>query len=136
MSPKTAAEIDLMRRGGQKLATILNGLAAQVRPGISPKDISAQAAGQIKKAGMQPVVLGYEGFPDVLCISVNQEIVHGIPGNRKFQDGDVVKLDLTLAIKAWLQIRRLLLWLAKIPAPMLNDCWKVRAGLWTPAFLP
>lgn len=99
MSPKSVAEIDIMRQGGKKLATILNSLAAEVKPGISPKDISALAAERIKKAGMQPVVLGYEGFPDVLCISVNNEVVHGIPGSRKFQDGDVVKLDLTLGYK-------------------------------------
>lgn len=99
MNPKSAAEIELMRQGGKKLATILDTLVAEVQPGVSPKDISALAAEQIKKAGMQPVVLGYEGFPDVLCISVNEEVVHGIPGSRKFQDGDVVKLDLTLGYK-------------------------------------
>jgi methionyl aminopeptidase len=62
--------------------------------------LQISAAEQIKKAGMQPVVLGYEGFPDVICISVNQEIVHGIPKNNPIKDGDVVKLDLTLGFKS------------------------------------
>jgi methionyl aminopeptidase len=49
---------------------------------------------------MQPVVLGYEGFPDVICISVNEGVVHGIPNNKSFKEGDVVKLDLTLGYKS------------------------------------
>jgi methionyl aminopeptidase len=99
MNPKTAAEIEIMREGGKKLATILEDLVSKVEAGVTPKDISAIAAEQIKKAGMQPVVLGYEGFPDVICISVNDGIVHGIPNKREFEDGDIVKLDLTLGYK-------------------------------------
>jgi methionyl aminopeptidase len=97
MRPKSPTEIEKMREGGKMLATILNFLGGKVEPGIKPKDIAKIAAEEIKKTAMQPVVLGYEGFPDVICISVNQAIVHGIPGNTPFKDGDVVKLDLTVA---------------------------------------
>jgi methionyl aminopeptidase len=82
------------------LAEILDNLSKQVVPGVKPKDIAKSAAEQIKKAGMQPVVLGYEGFPDVICISVNNAIVHGIPKNDLIKGGDVVKLDLTLGYKS------------------------------------
>jgi methionyl aminopeptidase len=99
MRPKTKDEIDIMREGGQKLATMLNLLAKMVVPGAIPKDISLRAANEIKKAGMQPVVLGYGGFPDVICISVNDAIVHGVPGKEPFKNGDVVKLDLTPGYK-------------------------------------
>jgi methionyl aminopeptidase len=99
MNPKSAAEIEIMRQGGKKLATILNDLAKKVEIGVKSKDIAKIAADEIKKAGMQPVVLGYEGFPDVICISVNAGIVHGIPNDKPFKDGDVVKLDLTLGYK-------------------------------------
>jgi len=99
MRPKTDQEIDIMRAGGKLLAGILQNLAARVEPGLTPKDISALAAKQIKNAGMQSVVLGYEGFPDVICISVNDGIVHGIPNKVPFRAGDVVKLDLTLGYK-------------------------------------
>jgi methionyl aminopeptidase len=88
-----------MRAGGKLLAAILQDLAGKVKPGIAPRDLSADAAEQIKKNNMQPVVLGYEGFPDVICISVNDAIVHGIPGNQPIRQGDVVKLDLTLGYK-------------------------------------
>ncbi|MBX4191114.1 type I methionyl aminopeptidase [Candidatus Saccharibacteria bacterium] len=88
-----------MRTGGKLLARILQDLAGKVRPGITPKELSADAAEQIKKHQMQPVVLGYEGFPDVICISVNDAIVHGIPGSQPIRQGDLVKLDLTLGYK-------------------------------------
>ena len=99
MRPKTADEIDKMRAGGQKLAAILQFLAAKVESGVKPTDLSAIAAEQIKKQGMQPVVLGYQGFPDVMCVSVNDAIVHGVPQKEPFEGGDVVKLDLTLGYK-------------------------------------
>ena len=81
------------------LAAILQDLAGKVKPGIKPKELSADAAKQIEKHGMQAVVLGYDGFPDVICISVNDAIVHGIPGNQPIRQGDLVKLDLTLGYK-------------------------------------
>lgn len=88
-----------MRAGGKLLAGILKDLAGKVKPGIKPKELSADAAKQIEKHGMQAVVLGYDGFPDVICISVNDAIVHGIPGNQPIRQGDLVKLDLTLGYK-------------------------------------
>ncbi|MDB5160994.1 MAG: methionine aminopeptidase type [Candidatus Saccharibacteria bacterium] len=99
MKPKTEAEIELMRVGGQKLALILNKLAGEVKPGVSGKDIAAIAAAEVKKADLQPILLGYEGYPDVICISVNDGIVHGVPTATPFKEGDVVKLDLTVANK-------------------------------------
>ncbi len=100
MRAKTPGEIEIMREGGRLLALILNQLGTMVKPGVTPKQISAGAAKLIKKHQMEPVVLGYEGFPDVMCISVNQDIVHGIPSGKKIADGDVVKLDLTLGYKS------------------------------------
>jgi methionyl aminopeptidase len=99
MKAKTPDEIEIMREGGRKLAVILNMLAGKVEPGIKPTDISALAADEIKKVGMQPVVLGYQGFTDVMCVSVNEAIVHGVPQKKAFKEGDVVKLDLTLGYK-------------------------------------
>lgn len=100
MRAKTSAEIDIMRAGGKLHAAILGELSKMVAPGVIPKDISVRAAELIKKNKMEPVVLGYEGFPDVMCISVNENIVHGVPTNTPIKDGDVVKLDLTLGYKS------------------------------------
>ncbi len=99
MRAKTAADLANMRQGGKLLAGILQNLAGKVKPGVTPKDLAADAAEQIKKKDMQAVVLGYDGFPDVICISVNDAIVHGIPGNQPIRQGDLVKLDLTLGYK-------------------------------------
>ncbi|HVO86147.1 MAG TPA: type I methionyl aminopeptidase [Candidatus Binatia bacterium] len=99
MKLKTDEEIDTMREGGRRLAKIRDELAAAVKPGAKPTDISALARKLIKKADMQPVVLGYHGFPDVICVSVNEAIVHGVPLKTPFKDGDVVKVDVTLGYK-------------------------------------
>jgi methionyl aminopeptidase len=99
MRAKTPADLENMRTGGKLLARILHNLASKVKPGITPKELSADAAQQIEKHKMQAVVLGYEGFPDVICISINNAIVHGVPGNQPIRQGDLVKLDLTLGYK-------------------------------------
>ena len=99
MSAKTPADLENMRAGGKVLAKILKDLTGKVKPGVTPKELAADAAKQIEKYNMQPVVQGYEGFPDVICISVNEAIVHGIPGNQPIRQGDIVKLDLTLGYK-------------------------------------
>lgn len=99
MRPKTAAEIELMMQGGKMLAALLQELAGGVKPGMSPKEISDQAAVRIKELGLQPVLLGYQGFPDVMCISVNDGVVHGIPSKKPLKEGDILKLDLTVGYK-------------------------------------
>lgn len=99
MKPKTNSEIELMRTGGKLLAQTLQKLAMAVEPGVKPKDISTIAATEIKKVGLTAVLLGYEGFNNVMCVSVNEAIVHGLPGKTPFKKGDVVKLDLTVAYK-------------------------------------
>jgi len=99
MKPKNDKEIELMRQGGRELARILYKLAEQTVPGVSGRDIARSALSEVKSAGLQPILLGYEGFPDAICISVNDAVVHGIPTKDKFKEGDVVKLDLTVANK-------------------------------------
>jgi methionyl aminopeptidase len=99
MSVKNSKEIEIMREGGKMLAGILDNLEKMIKAGVKPTEISKAAAEQIKKLGMQPVVLGYEGFPDVMCISINSAIVHGIPDKKPFKNGDIVKIDLTLGHK-------------------------------------
>lgn len=99
MRAKTPADLKSMREGGKLLAAILKDLSGKVEAGVRPCDLAADAAQQIKELNMQPVVQGYEGFPDVICISVNNAIVHGIPGNQPIRQGDLVKLDLTLGYK-------------------------------------
>lgn len=91
---KTDVEIAAMRESGRMLATVLQHLSDQIRPGMSTKDLSEIAKQQLRVLGGQPTFLGYFGYPDVLCISINDEVVHGIPrANHLIKDGDLVSLD-------------------------------------------
>lgn len=91
---KTATEILAMRESGRMLAEILSQLEAMVEPGLSTKDIATVAERELKALGAGAPFLGYQGFPDVICISLNDEVVHGIPRpERIIHSGDLVSLD-------------------------------------------
>lgn len=91
---KTASEIAAMREGGRMLATVLQQVKSKTKPGMSTKDLSNLAAKELKRLGGKPAQLGYQGFPDVLCVSLNEEVVHGIPkADKVINDGDIVSLD-------------------------------------------
>jgi len=91
---KSAQEVAVMRRAGSILADVLEELKAQVRPGICTRELDIIAAREIEGRGAVPSFKGYRGFPASLCVSVNDEIVHGIPGERVLLEGDIVSLDL------------------------------------------
>lgn len=94
-SVKTPHEIEMMRISGRILATVLDQLRKRLEIGMSTKDLANIAKQEIKALGGQPSFLGYEGFPDVLCTSLNNEVVHGIPSEQKIiKTGDIVSLDL------------------------------------------
>ena len=91
---KTASEIEAMRESGRMLATVLSLLAPKAVAGMSTKELADIAAAELKALGGKPSFLGHEGFPDVICISINEEIVHGIPSPRRIlREGDLVGLD-------------------------------------------
>jgi len=89
-----------MRESGKMLATVLAHLRGQTVPGITTKELADIAAKELKSLGGEAPFLGYYGFPDVICISVNDEVVHGIPSTTKIvQNGDIVSLDFGVKIK-------------------------------------
>jgi methionyl aminopeptidase len=90
---KSDEEIAIMRKCGRILAAILDRLRAEVRPGIKTAQLDMIMAEESKKRGVTPSFKNYRGFPASLCVSVNDEIVHGIPGERVLQEGDIVSLD-------------------------------------------
>jgi methionyl aminopeptidase len=98
---KSEREIDVMRQAGRIVATVLDILSRQVRPGMKTKDLDVIAAGEVEKLGAKPSFKGYRGFPANLCVSVNDEIVHGIPGERILREGDIVSLDLGATFKGF-----------------------------------
>jgi len=90
---KTPHEIELMRKAGHVVAGLLQHVIERVRPGVKTKTLDEAAAAYIKAQGAQPAFLGYRGYPASICVSVNEEVVHGIPGERKIREGDVVSID-------------------------------------------
>lgn len=91
---KTDRELSAMRESGKMLATVLGVLQKYVQPGLSTKELADMARKELAKLGGEPTFLGYQGFPDVICISVNDEVVHGIPrADKVLQTGDIVGLD-------------------------------------------
>jgi methionyl aminopeptidase len=90
---KSDEEIAIMRKCGKILASILDKLRTEVRPGIRTGQLDIIMAEESKKGEVIPSFKNYRGFPSNLCVSVNDEIVHGIPGERVLQEGDIVSLD-------------------------------------------
>jgi len=90
---KSDREIALMRQAGKIVATILNILSEQVKPGMKTRELNTIAGREAERLGAKPSFKGYRGFPANLCVSINNEVVHGIPGQRVINEGDIVSLD-------------------------------------------
>ncbi|HJR18854.1 MAG TPA: type I methionyl aminopeptidase [Actinomycetota bacterium] len=98
---KNRAEIATMRRAGEVVAAAIAATRAAVKPGVTTADLDAVAATVIEGHGALPSFLGYRGFPKTICTSVNDEIVHGIPGLRVLHEGDLVKLDVGAVVEGF-----------------------------------
>lgn len=91
---KTDSELISMKASGKILATVLNYLSNNLSDGMSTKDIAILALKELRGLGGKPSFLNYQGFPDIICISINNEVVHGIPKKDKIiKNGDIVSLD-------------------------------------------
>jgi len=97
---KTASQIQAMREGGRILATIFDGLKKQLQPGMTGLEADAWVSAEITRLGAEATYRTSEvGFPNTICISVNDAIVHGVPTDHPFQAGDVVGFDLVITYK-------------------------------------
>jgi len=90
---KNAQEIEKMREAGRVVAQTLGRLAGLIEPGVRTGRLDREAERFILKKGAVPTFKGYMGFPGSVCVSVNEEVVHGIPGQRKLKEGDIVSID-------------------------------------------
>lgn len=98
---KSPREIELMRRSGKITSTVLTALMKAVRPGISTSELDGMAEEQIRRAGGVPTFKGYNGFPASICASVNDEVVHGIPGSRVLREGDLLSIDIGTTLEGY-----------------------------------
>lgn len=98
---KNPREIEQMRLAGRLAAEILDKVADFVRPGITTGEVDRYAADLMKESGCKSAFLGYKKFPGHICISVNEEVIHGIGGPRRIQYGDIVSLDIGIFRQGW-----------------------------------
>jgi methionyl aminopeptidase len=98
---KNKEEIKIMREGGKMLAEIMKNLERRIEPGITTKELNMAAESHIFKLGVKPSFKGYEGYPAALCTSINEEIVHAVPSERKLKEGDIITLDIGIYHKGF-----------------------------------
>lgn len=98
---KSERELAMMRASGRVTALALRELRAAVRPGMTTKEFDELALTAIRALGGEPAFLGYQGFTGAVCTSINEEVVHGIPGGRKLVEGDLFKIDIGARVDGW-----------------------------------
>ncbi len=98
---KTAAEIAAMRTSGRVAARVLEAVCRRVRPGATTRELEEAAREEMARAGAVSAFFGYRGYPAHICVSVNDEVVHGIPGDRTIAAGDVVSIDCGVLLGGW-----------------------------------
>jgi methionyl aminopeptidase len=98
---KSWAELQTMHRANVLCVETLQALADAIAPGVTTRELDRIARERIEAAGARPAFLGYRGFPASVCISVDQEVVHGIPGSRRLRPGEIVSLDLGAVVDGY-----------------------------------
>ncbi len=98
---KSKSEIEKMRVAGRITGETLMAVRGAIRPGVTTRELDAVAERYIRKQGCTPSFKGYGGFPGSICASVNEEIIHGIPGNRVLQEGDIISIDVGACYKGY-----------------------------------
>lgn len=98
---RAGRQVEMMRRAGETASSILLEVAKQIKPGVTTKEVDEYARDLIDRHGCKSAFLGYRNFPGHICISVNEEVVHGIGGARKVSFGDIVKIDVGVVREGW-----------------------------------
>ena len=99
---KSAAELEKMRRAGHVVRKVLDAVKAAVAPGVTTMDLEHVAEKKMEKLGAQPAFKGYNGYPCVLCTSLNDEIIHGIPSEKRvLREGDIISLDFGAVVEGY-----------------------------------
>ena len=113
---KSSNEVDILRKAGKILSSIVLQLQSSLTSGMTTKDIDIQAEELIRKNKVSAAFKGYRGFPGVACISVNEGVVHGIPDKRVIKDGDIVSLDIGIIYDGYYSDTAVTIPIGEIPA--------------------
>ena len=98
---KSTDELAAMRQAGRAVAALLERLPGLAQPGVPTKHLDEEARRLLQRLGAAPAFLGYRGFPACICVSINEEVVHGIPGERRIREGDLVSVDVGAVVDGW-----------------------------------
>jgi methionyl aminopeptidase len=98
---RSSREIDQLRKANAIVAEVFDRLKSEVTPEITTRELDQIAEAYIRSRGAVPAFKGYRGFPGTLCVSINEEIVHGIPGQRKLKEGDIVSIDVGVNLNGY-----------------------------------
>ncbi|MFB3920089.1 MAG: type I methionyl aminopeptidase [Terriglobia bacterium] len=98
---KSRAEIEKLRRAGRLVRELLYEIRDRIRPGMTTMELERYAEKRLKELGARPAFKGYRGYPCCLCTSVNDQIIHGIPSERKLREGDILSLDLGVVLDGY-----------------------------------
>lgn len=122
---KTSAELNILRQAGRILADIRNEVACSLTSGMTTKDVDDLAEGLMSRRHVKPAFKGYRGFPACSCVSVNQEVVHGIPDPRRvIRDGDIVSVDLGIIFQDFFSDTAVTIGIGTVPG-VLQELLKV-----------
>ncbi|MCM1149211.1 MAG: type I methionyl aminopeptidase [Butyricicoccus sp.] len=98
---KSDRDIEIMRQAGRITAGARSLARQMIEPGVTTKAINKEVFSFIRKSGAEPTFLGYGGYPASVCISINEQVIHGIPGNRRIEEGDIVSIDVGATYKGY-----------------------------------
>src|SRR5437870_4071067 len=112
---KSRSEIEKMRRAGLIVAETLRDLRRMAEPGVTTRELDTYAEKKIRAAGASPTFKGYRGYPASICASVNDEVVHGIPSNRKLREGDIIKIDCGATLDGYVGDAAISVGVGKVP---------------------
>jgi methionyl aminopeptidase len=127
---KTPEQIEGMRRAGLVVGETLELLRGSVRPGITTGELDAIAEDHIRSRGATPSFKGYHGFPGSICASVNDEVVHGIPGERALQPGDVISIDCGAIVAGWHGDAAITVPVGAVPAEVTDLMVATEQAMW------
>ena len=126
---KSPRELDSMRKAGEIVGKAIDLLKASVEPGMTTRDLDRIAFKEITRNGATPTFKGYRGFPATICASVNEEIVHGIPGRRTLKEGDLIKVDVGATIEGFIGDAAVTIPVGEVPEELLQLMDHTRLGL-------
>ena len=127
---KSDEEIEIMREAGRIAAEVLQRLVEAVKPGVVEKELDKIVRKEYAKRGAVPTFLGYQGYPATVCVSINEELVHGIPGDRVIQEGDIVSIDLGATYKGYVGDTAVTLGVGRIKPEAQRLIDVTREALW------